>query len=104
MISPSIKLIIKSGLDKRYINLPISNEIAAFIPDKDSKAKFHNIIVYNRTAEGRLNKLFIISPGNPVYMALLYPLLFPYSIIGWYYERCLYIGPKSNYIRKALII
>ena len=104
MISPSIKLIVKLGLDKQRINLFISNKIAALIPDKDNKAKFYNIMVYNRMAEGYSDELFIIPPGNPVYIALLYPLLFPHDITGWYYECYLCIDPKSGHIRKALII
>ena len=103
-ISPNIKLIIKLRLNKRYINLSISNKIAALIPDINNKAKFYNIIIYNSTAEGYLNKFFIISPKNPIYMALLYPLLFSHNIIGQYYQRHFYIDPKSGRIYKALIM
>ena len=82
----------------------MSNKIIALILNKDDKAKFHNVIVYNETAEGYLDKLFIIPPKYPIYIALLYPLYFPYNIIGWYYKRYLYIDPEFTYIYKALIM
>ncbi|GKA05884.1 hypothetical protein Tco_0685004 [Tanacetum coccineum] len=70
-----LKLIGTRMRDRRQYNLPIASEVAALIVgDIDSTTNNRDIILHMQ--EGGLKR---ISELHPSYLALQYPLLFPYS-------------------------
>nr|XP_025603131.1 uncharacterized protein LOC112695132 [Arachis hypogaea]XP_025630251.1 uncharacterized protein LOC112723204 [Arachis hypogaea]XP_025674055.1 uncharacterized protein LOC112773204 [Arachis hypogaea]XP_025674064.1 uncharacterized protein LOC112773214 [Arachis hypogaea] len=74
-----LKLIGKRGKDGRRYNLPSVDEIAGLVVgDFDASMKERDIIVETRS--GALQR---VSELNPSYLALQYPLLFPYGEDGW---------------------
>ena len=74
-----IRLIDTRERDGRDYNLPTANEVAALIVgDFDSSTNQRDIILHMQ--EGGLNR---ISELHPSYLALQYPLLFPYAEDGY---------------------
>ncbi|XP_016166002.1 uncharacterized protein LOC107608783 [Arachis ipaensis] len=74
-----LRLFGKRGKDGRRYNLPSTNEVAALIVgDFDFTKTDRDIVV--ETHSGRLQR---INQLNPAYLALQYPLLFPYGEDGF---------------------
>ncbi|XP_016206427.1 uncharacterized protein LOC107646783 [Arachis ipaensis] len=74
-----LRLFGKWGKDGRRNNLPSTNEVAALIVGDFDFAKTDRDIVVE-THSGRLQR---INQLNPTYLALQYPLLFPYGKDGY---------------------
>jgi hypothetical protein len=69
-----------SGTDSRRFNTPVATEMAAWIPDGAEPARgCRDIKLFARSGEVRH-----ISELHPAYMALHFPLLFPYGEAGWH--------------------
>ncbi|XP_071695650.1 uncharacterized protein [Rutidosis leptorrhynchoides] len=74
-----IRLIGRRDKDGRTYNLPTTDEVAAIIVgDIDGRADKRDIIL-----ETKLKQLQRISEYHPSYLALQYPLLFPYAKDGY---------------------
>ena len=74
-----LRLIGTRERDGRDYNLPTANEVAALIVgDFDSSTNQRDIILHFK--EGGLKR---ISELHPLYLALQYPLLFPYAEDGY---------------------
>jgi hypothetical protein len=70
------------GVDSRRTNAPTATEVAAWIPDGSDPVKgCKDIKLFARSGETRH-----ISSMHPSYMALHFPLLFPYGESGWHTE------------------
>lgn len=87
-----MQLVYDGTQDERRYNLPVSDELAALIPDtvegEYGRKSFRDVTLINRTtgANGRYH-LDKIDPSNPSYMSLHYVLLFPYGDAGWHWNR-----------------
>lgn len=74
-----LRLIRKRNKDSRIYNLPSVNEIAALVVgDVDIDNADRDIIV--ETQSGQLQRIHEL---HPLYLPLLYPLLFPYGEDGF---------------------
>ncbi|XP_057746826.1 uncharacterized protein LOC130966082 [Arachis stenosperma] len=83
-----LKLISKKTTDGRTYNLPSASEVAALIVgDVDQLSKDRDIII-----ESQSRKLQRIDVFHPSYLALQYPLLFPYGEDGF----CLGIATSDS--------
>ncbi|XP_057746430.1 uncharacterized protein LOC130965687 [Arachis stenosperma] len=74
-----VEVVWQTGKDGRRYNLPSTNEVAALIVGDFDFAKTDRDIVVE-THSGRLQR---INQLNPAYLALQYPLLFPYGEDGF---------------------
>ncbi|XP_022031084.1 uncharacterized protein LOC110932031 [Helianthus annuus] len=75
----SLRLIYRRENDGRTYNLPTTSEVAALVVgDIDKAIDHHDIVV--ETQSGMLQR---ISELHPSYLALQYPLLFPYGDDGY---------------------
>jgi hypothetical protein len=79
-------LILESDTDRRYKNLPTSNEVTALIPDKYTDASRCNLVLTVRKAGYEYPQMHTVNVIYTVYIPLYYVLLFPYGDPGWYYE------------------
>ncbi|XP_021980234.1 uncharacterized protein LOC110876369 [Helianthus annuus] len=75
----SLRLIYRREKDGRTYNLPTTSEVAALVVGDIDKAIDHRDIVV-QTQSGMLQR---ISELHPSYLALQYPLLFPYGDDGY---------------------
>ncbi|XP_057250038.1 uncharacterized protein LOC125496641 [Beta vulgaris subsp. vulgaris] len=86
-----LKLIGRRESDGRTYNLPTTNEVAALIVGDIDSADKRDIIV--ETKGGKLKQ---ISELHPSYLALQYPLLFPYGEDGYRVDVSHRDGDLSN--------
>ncbi|PIA61360.1 hypothetical protein AQUCO_00300717v1, partial [Aquilegia coerulea] len=82
-----IRLIGTRNRDAREYNLPSSNEVAALIIGNDGETLDHRDITVEKIARG----LRRITELHPSYMAMQYPILFPYGEDG-FRTKILYNG------------
>ena len=74
-----VKMIMRSGNDRRRGNAPVNNEVAAvFVGDDGAPPTTRDVVVYPR--DQPLEKIHITSQLND---PLTYPLLFPHGDLGW---------------------
>ena len=94
-----LKLIGRRNIDSNQYDLPTSNDIAALIVGDIGEYEQGRDIIIQDIADTlqRITKL------HPCYMALQYPLLFPYGEDGYTTNLKYNINNLSNkYIRKRL--
>ena len=85
----------KRNTDGRRYNLPTTSEVAALIVGEvDDDVSFRDIILH--TKSGQLQR---INEMHPAYLALQYPLLFPYGEDGYRIDIAL-SDRASNSSRK----
>ena len=77
-------LILEAGINWRYKNLPISNEVAIIILNKYNNASFRNIMLTERCVPNKQPYYCCINLIHAVYMPLHYVLLFPRGDTGWH--------------------
>ncbi|KAL4579451.1 hypothetical protein LXL04_015599 [Taraxacum kok-saghyz] len=75
----SISIPVTSSLDGRVTNLPAVSEIAALVPRDANETNNRDVLIEER-GTGNIKR---ISELHPKYMALQYPLLFPYGEDGY---------------------
>jgi len=97
--SMKLRLIEQRNTDSNQYNLPTSNDIAALIVgDIGEHEQGRDIIIQDRT-----DSLQRITKLHPCYMALQYPLLFPYGEDGYTINLKYNINNLSNkYKRKKI--
>jgi PIF1-like helicase/Helitron helicase-like domain at N-terminus len=95
LLNPQLRLIIEQGSDRRRTNLPTTSEIAVIIPNEFEGASFRDIVLYSRSSGHEQHSLRRIHPSHPAYMALAYPILFPYGDAGWHWVRPLNLRESS---------
>jgi hypothetical protein len=76
LLNPQMRLIIKSGADRRQKNLLTSNEVAAILTDEFNRASCCDIVLVVRNLRGREPALARIDLTHAAYMPLHYVLLF----------------------------
>ncbi|KAL4555060.1 hypothetical protein LXL04_037671 [Taraxacum kok-saghyz] len=74
-----LRLISSRTIDGRLTNLPAVSEIAALLPGDANETNNHDVLIEER-GTGHIKR---ISELHPKYMALQYPLLFPYGEDGY---------------------
>jgi hypothetical protein len=79
-------LILESGTDRCYENLPTSNEVTALIPNEYTDTSRCNLVLTVRKAGCKRPQIHTVNVIYTVYIPLHYVLLFPYGDPGWYYE------------------
>jgi hypothetical protein len=79
-------LILESGADRCYKNLPTSNEVTVLIPDEYTDTSRRNLVLIVRKAGYEYLQIYTVNIIYIVYISLYYVLLFPYGDPGWYYE------------------
>ena len=52
ILNPQMQIIVETELDKRQINLLISNKIAIFISDEYNESEFCNIVLAEKIEDG----------------------------------------------------
>ena len=80
-----MRLIIKSGADRRCKNLPTSNEVTAIIPDEYTDASRRDLVLTVREASREDPYIRTVNVTYAAYMPLYYVLLFPYGDPSWHY-------------------
>ncbi|GJU61822.1 hypothetical protein Tco_1243657 [Tanacetum coccineum] len=83
----------------RQYNLPTASEVAALIPGNGNPTELRDLIVEERN-EVNHNGVKRISELHPSFMALQYPLLFPYGEDGFHLHIPLNVPPTTK--RKYL--
>jgi hypothetical protein len=86
LLNPQMRLILESGADRYYKNLPISNEVTALIPDEYTDTSRCNLVLTVRKAGCKYPQIYTVNITYIVYMPLYYILLFLYGDPGWHYE------------------
>ncbi|GKA20515.1 putative DNA helicase, partial [Tanacetum coccineum] len=84
----------------RQYNLPTASEVAALIPGDGNPTESRDVIVEERGNEENRNGVKRISELHPSFMALQYPLLFPYGEDGFHLHIPLNVPPTTK--RKYL--
>nr|XP_043639224.1 uncharacterized protein LOC122610293 [Erigeron canadensis] len=69
--------------DGRQYNLPTASEVAALIPGDGNPTDYRDVIVEGRGGEPGRYPIKRITELHPSFMALQYPLLFPYGEDGY---------------------
>jgi hypothetical protein len=77
-----MRLIIKSGANRRYKNLLTSDKVIALIPDKYINASCYNLVLIVCEASYKRLQMHIINVIHAIYIPLHYILLFLYSDPG----------------------
>ena len=80
----TLRLIGTRQHNSRQYNLPTASEVAALIPGDGNPTDTRDVIVEERGNEHRDNPVKRISELHPSFMALQYPLLFPYGEDGFH--------------------
>ncbi|GKA50343.1 hypothetical protein Tco_0743416 [Tanacetum coccineum] len=80
----------------RQYNLPTASEVAALIPGDGNPTDSRDVIVEERGNEHRRNPVKRISELHPSFMALQYPLLFPYGEDGFHLQIPLNVPPTTR--------
>ena len=93
-----MRLIMESGADKRRENLPISDEIAAIIPDELGTSGPRDLVLALCNAPNGQRQLSKVHVTHPSYMLLHYVLLFIFGEYGWHWGLTLREnnGPRKN--------
>jgi hypothetical protein len=79
-------LILESGADRYYKNLPTSNEITILIPDEYTDTSRCDLVLTVCKAGRKHPQIYTVNITYTVYIPLYYVLLFLYGDPGWYYE------------------
>jgi hypothetical protein len=77
-----MRLIIKSGANRYYKNLLISNKVIALILDKYINASCRDLVLAVYKAGCKRPQIYIINVIHAIYILLYYILLFLYSDPG----------------------
>jgi hypothetical protein len=86
LLNLQIYLILESGADCCYKNLPISNEVTVLIPDEYTDASRCDLVLTVRKAGHKRPQIYTVNIIYIVYIPIYYILLFLYSDPDWYYE------------------
>ncbi|GKD51982.1 putative PIF1 DNA helicase/replication protein A1-like protein [Tanacetum coccineum] len=80
----------------REYNLPTTYEVAALVPGNSNPMECRDVIVEERRTDDGHNPVKRISELHPSFMALQYPLLFPYGEDGFQLEIPLNVPPTTK--------
>ena len=80
----------------RQYNLPTASEVAALVPGDGNPTECRDVIVEERHTDDGHNPVKRISELHPSFMALQYPLLFPYGEDGFQLEIPLNVPPTTK--------
>jgi hypothetical protein len=86
LLNPQIRLVLELGADRRYKNLPTSNEVTVLIPDEYTDTSRRNLVLTVREAGREYPQIYTVNITHTAYIPLHYILLFPYSDPGWHYK------------------
>ena len=92
----TLRLIGTRRREQRQYNLPTVSEVAALIPGDGNPTDCRDVLVEDRLT----NDVKRISELHPSFMALQYPLLFPYGEDGFHLDIPLHVPPSWKSSRK----
>nr|GEU65446.1 putative PIF1 DNA helicase/replication protein A1-like protein [Tanacetum cinerariifolium] len=82
----TLRLLGNRQRNAREYNLPTASEVAALVPGDGNPTERRDVIVEERRTDDGHNPMKRISELHPSFMALQYPLLFPYGEDGFQLE------------------
>ncbi|RKF59455.1 hypothetical protein OnM2_060068 [Erysiphe neolycopersici] len=85
-ISPRMELIRTAGTGRQRYNLLTTNKIAAIIliHSEEDRPSFRDIFIYS-CVNSEDQFLKPVHHSHPAYMAVAYPIHFPYGETGWHW-------------------
>ena len=82
-LNPDMQIVVRKGADLRRENRPTTDgELAAILPNQ-FQSQWRDIVLAYRGQDGIVREWATISPKHPAYLALAYPLMFPFGDKGF---------------------